>query len=69
MIEFKLTTEYIPLFVLLKLTGLSETGGQAKLAISQGRVIVNGKVETRKACKIRAGQSVSFAGETILIEK
>ncbi|MFH1801023.1 MAG: RNA-binding S4 domain-containing protein [Candidatus Omnitrophota bacterium] len=67
-IFFTLTTEYIKLFKLLKVTGLCESGGMAKCAVSQSEVKVDGQVETRKACKIRRGQRVEFGGETIVVE-
>ena len=57
--------DYIELNNLLKVTGLCESGGQAKQLISEGRVLVDGAIETRKRCKIRSGQSVKFAGQTI----
>lgn len=66
--EFKLKgTEHIELKNLLKVTGLCGTGGTAKMAIDQGEVEVDGVQETRKACKIRAGQTVSFNGESIKV--
>ncbi len=67
-IPFVLTTEFIELFKLLKVTGLCESGGMAKHAISQSEVKVDGKVEMRKACKIRRGQQVEFGGEIISVE-
>ena len=66
-ISFALTAEFIELFKLLKVTGLCESGGRAKHAISQSEIKVDGQVETRKACKIRKGQQVEFGGETILV--
>ena len=42
----------------LKLTGLFETGGQAKLAIQGGEVIVNGEIETRRRKQLHAGDVV-----------
>ena len=64
-IEFKLTGDYIELFKLLKLTGLCESGGSAKQAISEGRVKVNGTAETRKAFKVRGGHRIEFEGQAI----
>ena len=52
--------EYIELNNLLKITGLCESGGVAKLLIGKGQVKVDGKVELRKRCKIRHGQLVEF---------
>ncbi|MDH3346035.1 MAG: RNA-binding S4 domain-containing protein, partial [Kiritimatiellaceae bacterium] len=60
MIEFTLTGETIDLFQLLKATSLCGTGGEAKIMIDEGRVYVDGEVETRKRCKIRSGQTISY---------
>ena len=51
---------HVELCDLLKLEGWSESGAQAKIAIADGLVKVDGAVETRKRCKIVAGQTVSF---------
>ena len=67
-IFFTPTGEFIELFKLLKVTGLCESGGMAKIAIAQGEVKVDGLVDTRKACKIRRGQRVEFGGEIILVQ-
>jgi ribosome-associated protein len=61
-IEFALRSEFIPLDALLKATGLAPSGGMAKAWVAQGLVRVDGEVETRKTCKIRAGQRVSLQG-------
>ncbi|WP_130834287.1 ribosome-associated protein YbcJ [[Erwinia] mediterraneensis] len=58
---------YVELCDLLKLEGWSESGAQAKIAISEGQVKVDGVVETRKRCKIVAGQKVSFAGHNVTV--
>lgn len=47
----------------LKLTGLVGTGGQAKVVIQAGEVLVNGEVETRRRRQLRAGDVVVWAGE------
>ena len=58
---------YIPLCDLLKLCGLTQSGGQAKHVIEEGLVKVDGRVETRKRCKIITGQVVDFDGETVKV--
>lgn len=50
--------EYIELHKLLKFLGIAESGAQAKALVAEGGVTVDGTVELRKACKIRAGQVV-----------
>lgn len=68
MIEFELAgQDYIELHSLLKVTGLCESGGVAKLLISDGLVRVDGAVETRKRCKIRSGQVVNFNDRRITV--
>lgn len=64
-LEFDLDGEYVELKQLLKLTDLVSSGGEAKMLISDGQVLVDGQVELRKACKIRAGQQVQF-GDTVI---
>ena len=68
MLEFELAGhEYIELHSLLKVTGLCESGGVAKLLIADGLVQVDGAVETRKRCKIRTGQIVDFGDQQVTI--
>ena len=59
-VEFSLTGEYIELHSLLKVTGVCDSGGSGKMIVASGAVKVDGKVELRKACKIRAGQVVTL---------
>lgn len=56
----ELESEFVELYKILKFEGLAESGGNAKQAISQGLVSVNGEVETRKRKKIRAGDQIDF---------
>ncbi len=60
-------SEYIELNNLLKVTGVCHSGGMAKQLIAAGEVRVDGQIELRKRKKIRAGQVVEFAGNTINI--
>jgi ribosome-associated protein len=60
--------EYIELHDLLKVTGMCSTGGAAKIAIAEGLVTVDGAVEQRKRCKIRAGQLVEYQGKKVQIQ-
>ncbi len=66
--EFELNgRDYIELNNLLKITGLCESGGRAKVLIAHGQVKVDGKVELRKRCKIHPGQCVEHAGVQISV--
>ena len=55
---FTLQAEYIRLDDLLKLNGCVETGGQAKLLIQGGGVLVDGAVCTMRGKKLRGGEVV-----------
>lgn len=57
-LELALRGDHITLDALLKATGLAPSGGQAKLMIASGDVRVDGRPETRRGCKLRAGQQV-----------
>lgn len=59
--------EYIALCDLLKLAGLTDSGGQAKAAIAAGEVLRNGETETRKTAKIRGGDIIEFDGAVLEI--
>jgi ribosome-associated protein len=65
--EFTLRGEYVALCDLLKITGIADSGGQGKLMIANGEVSVDGKPESRKTAKIRAGQTVTCLGQTVRV--
>ncbi len=60
-------TATIELYKLLKLAGLAASGGDAKAAIAQGQVLVNGEVETRKRKQVSPGDVVDYAGAQWLV--
>lgn len=64
-IDFELRGEFIALDALLKATGLAASGGEAKQMIAGGRVQVDGQVELRRGCKLRAGQAAAVPGARI----
>jgi len=55
-------TDYIKLDSLLKLANLVMSGGEAKLLIQEGQIQVNGRLETRRGCKLYPGDLVQAAG-------
>lgn len=68
MIKYELKDEYIELCKLLKIVGLLDSGGIAKLVIADGQVLVNGEVDTRKRYKVRAGDVIEYDGEKIIVD-
>jgi ribosome-associated protein len=66
-LTFELTSEFIEINQLLKLSGLVDSGGAGKNLVASGVVSVDGKKELRKTAKIRAGQTVSVADVRISV--
>jgi ribosome-associated protein len=62
---FALRGDHITLDALLKATGWAPSGGAAKQLIAAGRVQVDGRVETRRGAKLRAGQRVAMEGRAV----
>ncbi len=58
----------IELCQFLKFGGLTGSGGEAKQLISEGRVQLNGTVETQKRKKLAVGDHVTVAGQTIVVQ-
>jgi ribosome-associated protein len=58
----KIDTEYIKLDSFLKAENIVASGGEAKQAIQDGLVTVNGEVETRRGRKLRPGDRIELAG-------
>lgn len=63
-----ITTEYIKLEQLLKLSGEAGSGGSAKAVILEGLVSVNGKVELQRGKKLRKGDIIEFESKKFQIE-
>ena len=63
----QITTEFIKLDSLLKFANVVMTGGEAKMAIQDGDVCVNGEVCTMRGKKIRSGDVVTIGGQVELV--
>ncbi len=57
-----ISTESIRLGQFLKLADLVDQGSEAKPLLSDGAVLVNGTVETRRGRRLRRGDVVRVAG-------
>lgn len=60
--EIKISKEPVELFKILKFENILSSGGEAKFAIAEGQVLLNGAVETQKRKKIMSGDVIEFAG-------
>ena len=63
----KITGEFIKLDSLLKLAAMVQTGGEAKMIIADGEVLVDGVVTTERGRKLRDGMVVKAMGQTVKI--
>ena len=63
-----ITTDYIKLQDLLKLADAVSTGGEAKIRVQEGEVLVNGETCTQRGRKIRPGDKVDYHGMTMGVE-
>ena len=63
----QLREDYIKLGQALKAAGFVGSGVDAKFVIQDGKVKVNGKVETQRGKKLVAGDVVEFEGNSVKI--
>ncbi|HZK21738.1 MAG TPA: RNA-binding S4 domain-containing protein [Oscillospiraceae bacterium] len=66
---FLLTTDFIKLDSLLKAVSVVNTGGHAKMVITDGEVKVNGEVCLLRGKKLRDGDTVEYGIEKYNIKK
>jgi ribosome-associated protein len=62
-------TPFIKLEALLKYAGLVGTGGESKIRITEGEVLVNGQVCTQRGRKLVPGDRVELGGEILLVSE
>ena len=65
--EVRIKDEFIKLGQALKLAGLVESGVDAKFAVQDGEVMVNGSVCTQRGKKLVDGDEVAYHGSTFII--
>jgi len=65
--EFQLDRDHVELNQLLKLAGVADSGGAGKALVATGAVSIDGQVELRKTCKVRAGQVVRVGDVEIVV--
>ena len=58
--KIEITTEYITLQQLMKLTDWISTGGEAKIAVKRLNISVNGEKEDRRGRKLYPGDKVKI---------
>ena len=56
--KIKINSEYITLGQLLKMTDFIQSGGEAKFAVKELHITVNGEMEDRRGRKLRSGDGI-----------
>ena len=64
----KIDGDHIKLDSFLKAVDAVSSGGEAKMLIQDGRVMVNGEIESRRGRKLRHGDRVAFGRNEFLVE-
>jgi len=65
----EIATEFIKLDSFLKAVNVAGSGGEAKLLIADGLVLVNGEPELRRGRKLRPGDRVEVGGNCYRVEE
>jgi len=65
--EIQIQSEFIKLDALLKFANLVSSGGEGKIRISEGEVLVNGEPCLMRGKKLRPGDTITLDGETVKI--
>ena len=67
--KIEISTDFIKLDSLLKYASLVASGGEAKKAVADGLAAVNGETCFQRGKKIFPGDTVSFCGTELRVEK
>lgn len=67
--EITIKTEFITLGQFLKLADLIQSGGEAKMFLSQNNVVIDGEPDNRRGRKLRGGEIVEILGQKYEIKK
>ena len=65
--EIQITTEYITLQQLLKMCDYIQSGGQAKYAVKELLITVNGEHEDRRGRKLYLNDQITIEDSTYII--
>ncbi|MBS7224775.1 MAG: RNA-binding S4 domain-containing protein [Clostridiaceae bacterium] len=65
--KIQIAGEFIKLDALLKFANLVSSGGEAKIRIAEGEVLVNGEICTMRGKKLRPGDTIALDGSEVQI--
>ena len=67
-IKLRKDEPFITLGVLLKITGIIDTGGQAKFFLAENTALVNGEEENRRGRKLYRGDLIQVGKQAFSID-
>ena len=67
--EIIINTEYITLGQFLKLADIIESGGEAKLFLTENKVQIDGISDQRRGRKLRGGEVIEILGQKYEIKR
>ena len=67
--EIIIKTEYITLGQFLKLADIIESGGEAKLFLTENKVQIDGISDQRRGRKLRGGEVIEILGQKYEIKR
>ena len=67
-VSLKPGEDFITLNVLIKITGVIDTGGMAKAFLAENPVLVNGTSENRRGRKLYSGDVIEVLNDTFVIK-
>ena len=65
--EIKITTEFIKLGQLLKLTHIISSGGEEKIYVATRKIVVNNELENWRRRKLYPGDVIEVENKTFVI--
>lgn len=65
--KIKINSEYITLGQLLKMTDFIQSGGEAKIAVKELHITVNGEMENRRGKKLRSGDVIVIEDQSFTL--
>jgi len=65
--KIKICDDFIKLGQLLKLAGLVSSGVEAKIVIQEGKVKINGEIDTRRGKKVYPQDIIEYKGQQVTV--
>lgn len=67
--EIKINTDYITLGQFLKIAGIIQTGGEAKMYLTDAEILINKESDRRRGRKLRTGDVIEIENQKYIIKQ